>query len=82
MFAIAFLSSLDPTEKERDIVNDGWCIESTVSSTACLDERAEMAALVKETTVDDGGCVWMAPNAPPIALSVAVVAGSAAAGGF
>ena len=44
--------------------------------------RAETAVLMKETVVDDGGCTWMAPNAPPVALPMVVVVGSAAAGGF
>ena len=82
MFAVAFPSLLDPTEKERGIVNGGWRIESTMSAAARPDERAETATLVKETAVDDGGCAWMAPNAPSIALPVVVVAGSAVARGF
>ena len=40
------------------------------------------ATLVKETAVDDGDCAWMAPNAPLIALSMAIVVGSAAVGAF
>ena len=82
VFAVTFPSLHDTTEKERDVMNSGWHVESTVSTVARLDERAKMIALVKETAVDDGGYAWMAPNAPPITLPTAVVAGSAAAGGF
>ena len=84
MFAITFPSLFDPTKKERDVVNDGWRIESAASVATRPDERAEMAALVKETViaVDDGGCAWMAPTAPPVAPPVVVVAKSTAAGGF
>ena len=75
---------LDPTEKERDTVNDGWCVESTASAAAHPCERAKTAALVKETVivVDDGSCAWMAPTVPSVALPMAMVAGSAVVGGF
>ena len=63
-------------------MNGGWHIESVASVAVRLDKRAETVALMKETAVDDGGCAWMASNAPPIALPVVVVAGSATAGGF
>ena len=84
VFAVAFLSLLDLTEKKRDAVNGGWHVESAASAVAHPDERAKMVALVKETMIamDDGGCVWMALIAPSVALLVAVVAESAAAGGF
>ena len=68
MFAVVFPSLLDPTEKEKDVVNGGWRIESAASAAARLDEKAETIALVKETVVDDSGCAWMALNTPSVAL--------------
>ena len=84
VFAVAFPSLPDPTEKERDAMNGGWRVESTASAAARPNERTEMVALVKEIviTVDDGGCAWMAPTVPPIASSVAMMAEYAAAEDF
>ena len=84
MFAVAFLSLLDPIEKEKDAVNGGWRVESAASATAHPDKRVEMVALVKEIVivVDDSGCAWMAPIVLSVAPLVAVVAEFVAVRGF
>ena len=57
MFAVAFPSLLDLTEKERGTVNGGWRVESAVSAATHPVERAEIITLVEETEIipDDGG---------------------------
>ena len=84
MLTVAFFFLPDPTRKEKGTTNGGWHVEIATSTTAHPVERAEIAALVKETEIvaDDNGYAWKVLNAPPIAPSIVVVAGFAVVGGF
>ena len=84
MFAIAFPSLLDLTEKKRDAVNGGWHVEMAASAAAHPVERAKIAALVEEMEIvaNDGDYAWKVLNAPSVALPTVVVVGFAIVGGF
>nr|XP_019702979.1 uncharacterized protein LOC109505165 [Elaeis guineensis] len=77
VLTVAFFFLPDPTRKEKGTTNGGWHVEIATCTTAHPVERAEIAALVKETEIvtDDDGYAWKVLNAPPIAPPVVVVAG-------